>query len=28
MVEAGLVAVRYRRFMFGTIAVHAGVRPF
>ncbi len=27
MREAGLQDVRYRRFMFGTMAVHVGVRP-
>jgi demethylmenaquinone methyltransferase/2-methoxy-6-polyprenyl-1,4-benzoquinol methylase len=27
MREAGLVDVRYRRFMAGTIAVHVGMRP-
>ncbi len=27
MREAGLVEVRYRTFMFGTMAVHVGVRP-
>jgi demethylmenaquinone methyltransferase/2-methoxy-6-polyprenyl-1,4-benzoquinol methylase len=27
MREAGLVEVRYRRFMSGTIAVHVGMRP-
>ena len=27
MREAGLVEVRYRRFMAGTIAVHVGTRP-
>ncbi|MBN1286041.1 MAG: ubiquinone/menaquinone biosynthesis methyltransferase [Anaerolineae bacterium] len=27
MREVGLVAVRYRRFMFGTMAVHVGVKP-
>lgn len=27
MRDAGLVDVRYRRFMFGTIAIHAGTRP-
>ena len=27
MREAGLIGVRYRRFMAGTIAVHVGMRP-
>lgn len=27
MRQAGLVDVRYRRFMFGTMAVHSGARP-
>jgi demethylmenaquinone methyltransferase/2-methoxy-6-polyprenyl-1,4-benzoquinol methylase len=27
MREAGLVDVRYKRFMFGTMAVHVGTRP-
>ena len=27
MREAGLVDVRYRRFMLGTMAVHVGIRP-
>ena len=27
MIEAGLVEVRYQRFMAGTIAVHVGTRP-
>ncbi len=27
MREAGLADVRYRRFMFGTMAVHVGTRP-
>ena len=28
MQRAGLTSVRYQRFMFGTIAVHAGIRPY